>query len=127
MIRLASSPMPHAASVAHSVLDLFRIKSNPTDMHRPIPAPEPSSEPNPEPDGALTARRANIAPDDWDELYHAIQKRLENCVDDALNKSLLLPPHERQAATKAAVLDCVASMTQLHTSLTRERQAQQNR
>lgn len=127
MIQLAGSPMPHVTRAALSVLDQFRIKSNATDMHRPIPAPDPSPEPNPEPDGALKAQPACIAPDDWDELYHAIQSRLEDCVEGAFNKSLVRPLHERQAATKAAVLECVASMTHLHTSLKRERQARKYR
>ena len=127
MIRLANAPMPHVTRMAHSVLEMFSVKSNTSNMHRPIPAPEPNPEPNPAPDASLIALRSSIAPDDWDELFHAIQTRLEVCVDDALNNSPELPLQVRHSLTKAAVLDCVASMKNLHASLTVERQRQQRR
>ena len=125
MIRLANAPMPHITRMAHSVLDMFSVKSNTSNMHRPIPAPEPDPEPNPAPDAGLIALRASIAPDDWDDLFHAIQTRLEGCVDEALSNGAELPLHVRQSFTKAAVLDCVASMRQLQASLAVERQAHQ--
>ena len=125
MIRLANAPIPHVTRMAHSVLQMFSIKSNTSNMHRPIPAPEPNPEPNPAPDAGLIALRASIAPDDWDDLFHAIQTRLEGCVDEALSKGAELPLHVRQSLTKAAVLDCVASMRQLQASLAVERQAHQ--
>ena len=117
MIRLASTPMtptPHVTSVAQSVLGLFSSKGSPSKMHRPIPAPEPSPEPNPEPDAALRAIGSKIAPDDWDELFRAVQARLERCVDDALIKEPELPLHSRHELTKQTVLECVESMQQLH-------------
>jgi hypothetical protein len=121
MIRLASTPMPHVTRMAQSVLDVFRNQDVSNTLHRPIPAPEPNPEPNPEPDAGPLAARASIAPDDWDELFHAIQTRLENCVDEALNQVPELPLHERHEVIKAHVLDCVASMRQLHASLAVER------
>ena len=123
MIRLANMPMPHVTRMAHSVLDGFSVNSHLTPHHRPIPEPDP--EPNPGPDAAMVSRSSNIAPDDWDKLFQAIQARLEACVNDALNKSLELSLLKRHSVTKAAVLDCVESMKQLHASLTVERQAHQ--
>ena len=125
MIRLANAPMPHITRMAHSVLDMFSAKSNTSNMHRPIPAPEPDPEPNPAPDAGLIALRSSIAPDDWDDLFSAIQTRLEGCVDDAPNKGAEQTIHARRSLTKAAVLDCVASMRQLQASLVVERQAHQ--
>lgn len=125
MIRLANMPMPHVAGVTQSVLGLFRNKGLANSMHRPIPAPEPDPEPNPAPDVGLAMRHVNISPDDWDELFYAVQTRLENCVDEAFNKSPELPFDDRHAVIKAHVLDCVASMRQLHASLTLERLAHQ--
>ena len=126
MIRLANAPTPHV-TLAQSLLDMLRVKNNPTYMHRPIPAPEPSPEPNPEPDGALSARRAAISATDWDELFHAIQTRLEKCVSEALTKMPELPLHERHAVTQKTVLECVEAMRQLHADLIYERQLQQKR
>ena len=121
MIRLANSPPPHVPTMSHSMLDLFRMKDSSHTMHRPIPAPEPNPEPNPGPD-AIFKSHANISPEDWDVLFGAIQARLEHCVGDALSRSSELPPHDRHTLTKAAVLDCVGAMKQLHAALTLERQ-----
>jgi hypothetical protein len=125
MIRLANTPTPHITSVAQSVLDLFRGKGSLAKMHRPIPAPEPSPEPNPEPDGAMRALRSTIAPDDWDELFRAIQARLEHCFDDAQTKTPELPLHDRHLVAKAVVMQCIESMKQLQNALTKERQARE--
>ncbi len=127
MIRLANTPMPHVTQVAQSVLGLFRSKGAAQSVHRPIPAPELNPEPNPGPDANLLDLRPKIAPEDWDELFHAIQKRLENCVSDALVKAPELPLHNRHELTKKTVLECVESMQQLHAALTIERQIQQKR
>lgn len=130
MIRLASTPMPHVTSPAYSVLDLFRSKDMPYDIHRPIPAPEPNPEPNPGPDAASKRERdahPNITPADWDELFRAVQVRLEQCVGDAIDKAPELALHDRHQVTKTAVLQCVEAMTQLHAALTLERKEWQER
>lgn len=75
--------------------------------------------------GIKDSSHGNISPADWDELFHAVQTRLENCVDDALDKGSDMPLNKRHAATKAAVLECVDAMRQLHASLTLERQEYQ--
>lgn len=130
MIRLANTPAPHVAIPAYSVLDLFGSKNMPPDIHRPIPSPEPNPEPNPGPDAAVQSTHdshANIAQADWDALFRAVQVRLEQCVGNAIATSPELALHDRHEVTKAAVLECVEAMTQLHAALTLERQEWQAR
>lgn len=127
----SSTTSSNVSGVTQSMLDLFRIKDArllPTqNMHRPIPAPEPNPEPNPAPDAGWEGSQPhdNISPADWDELFHAVQTRLEQCVDDALLGTPQLAPQDRHAVTKTAVLECVQAMTQLHASLTLERRQRQ--
>ena len=133
MIQLANSQTLHVTRVANSVFDLFRNKNSSQAtplltqnlMHRPIPAPEPNPEPNPGPDGVTQSElisRDHILAEDWDELFHAVQARLEHCVGEALLRTPQIALHDRYALTKAAVLECVSDMNQLHASLTLERQ-----
>ncbi len=121
MIQPANTPTLHVTRSAPSVFDLFRTKGTPINMHRPIPAPEPNPEPNPGPDGKLHRNPNNITPADWDALFHAVQARLEHCVDDALHKAPELALHDRHETTKTAVLEYVEAMTQLQAALTLER------
>lgn len=107
--------------MSHSVLDMFSVKSNPAPTQRAASVPDHNIEPDSVPNAELKTKGATIAPDDWDDLFHAIESRLETCVDQTLNNSLALPLPKRHAVTKAAVLECVASMRQLHASLTLER------
>lgn len=128
MIQLASTPVAHVTNTTPSVLDLFRGKDVSATLHRPIPAPEPNPEPNPGPDAAkrsASSGDSTISPADWDELFHAVQVRLEQCVGQAIDKSPELPLHDRHEVTKKAVLECVEAMQQLHAALTLERQLRQ--
>ena len=120
MIQLAQTASQYPNRAAPSVLDTFRAEHMASALHRPIPSPEPDPEPNPGPD-AISNGHSNISAADWDELFHAIQTRLENCVDDALLKAPELPAHERQEVIKSTVLQCVEAMQQLHAALTTER------
>ena len=124
MIRLANTPLRHVTSKTLSVLDMFRVKCRPNNMHRPIPAPEPDPEPNPAPDEAPNVTYSNIPPDDWDELFYAIQARLMTSVND-LNKSEGKVLVWSNGHEKKAVLECVEAMTKLHSALKHDRQAQQ--
>ena len=76
MIRLANTPVRYVTSKTLSVLDMFRANCNSINMHRPIPSPEPDPEPNPAPDEAPNVAHSNILPNDWNELFYAIQARL---------------------------------------------------
>ena len=86
MIRLANTSVRHVTGKTLSFLDMFLVDCNPKNMHRPIPAPEPDPEPNPAPDEAPNIAHPNIPPDDWDDLFCAIQARLMSSVKD-VNKS----------------------------------------
>lgn len=99
---------------------LPQLKTQP--LHRPIPAPEPDPEPNPGPDAITRLSGGIISATDWDELFHAVQVRLEQCVSNALDKQPELALQHRHELTKVAVLQCVDAMKQLHQSLTLERQ-----
>jgi hypothetical protein len=122
MIRLASTPVPHVTSVAHSVLDLFRINGEPQTMHRPIPAPEPNPEPNPGPDAVWQHSQGNITSADWDSLFLAVLARLENCVSDHPIPAQQLPLYDPRVVVRATVLECVSALQQLHVALSHERQ-----
>ena len=122
MIQLANTPLRHVARKTLSVLDMFPVYCNLINMHRPIPAPEPDPEPNPAPDEAPNVAHSKILPEDWDELFYAIQARLMTSVND-VNKSegkLLVWSNGDE---KKAVLECVEAMTKLHSALKHERQA----
>lgn len=133
MISQADSLTPHVAQPAASVPGLFRSKGSRNNMYRPLPAAQPEALSHLKPGTSTGSRHesshanghSNITHADWDELYHAIQVRLENCVNDAPDKPPQLPPNDRHAATKMVVLQCVDAMRQLHVSLTLEREAYQ--
>ncbi len=124
MIRPANPFLSRVTSTAYSVL-ASPSSDMPNSMHRPIPAPEPNPEPNPAPDAAWPNDHANIAPADWDQLFHAVQARLEDCVSDSLLRTPGLALRDKQAVTKTTVLECVEALKQLHAALTLERQQRQ--
>ncbi|NQW94430.1 MAG: hypothetical protein HQ446_10445 [Polaromonas sp.] len=123
MIRLVKQPMLHVINAEQSVLSWFRSKGLARNMHRPILATEQDPEPNPGPDASFQTVGSSISPEDWDELFRAVQARLESCVDDALTKAPETPLHSGHEVTKKTVLECVESMKQLHAELTVDRQA----
>ena len=126
MIRLATSPEPHKATTARSVLAMFKANNMTHTTHRNIPAPDPDPEPNPEPDAAISAQQCDITPADWDVLFHAVTARLQACSGPATAEQLSehVPEHLLgvTASLQATVRECVASLNQLHAVLTRERQ-----
>jgi hypothetical protein len=126
MIRLADTPTPHVTQVAQSVLGLLRSKGARNDMYGSIPADQPNPASTSEPVDIKSTGHGIISHADWDELYHAIQVRLENCVNDALDKAPQLALDKRIAATKIAVTECVDAMRQLHAALILERQDRQD-
>jgi hypothetical protein len=126
MIRLADTPAPHVTQVAPSVLGFLRSKGARNDMYRSIPADQPNLAFTSEPVEVKSTGHGNISHADWDQLYHAIQVRLENCVNDARDKAPQLAADERMAATKTAVMECVDAMRQLHAALILDRQDRQD-
>ena len=121
MIRLANMPMPHVNSTAHSVLDMFRPNSTLENIQCAAPAPEVIHRQG----AVLKTQGVFIVPADWDELFAAVQIRLENSVGDTLNHSSALPLQDQKSMVKKAVLECVEALRHLHYSLMLERQSEQ--
>ena len=127
MNRLANTPMPHVTNQEHSVLDMFRHQNMSNALHRPIPAPEPNPEPNPGPDATLYMFHSRIAPDDWNDLFYAVQTRLENCIGEGSPRTPELMLKDPQKAIKTTVRECVMTMQQLQAALNCERSERQAR
>lgn len=73
---------------------------------------------------ALPGPALDIAIDDWDALFRAVEDRLRLTVGEPLanmpNKPDA-PAHDAAAEVRTIVLECVAALEQLHTALTHER------
>ena len=127
MNRLTAIPALHATKTVNSVLRLFGGSSSSSSVVQLLPAtPELDAQMNSEVRAAVISSRPSIPPDAWDDLFHAVLTRLENCVDDPFVKTKNSPQLERTAATKTAVLECVQAMKQLHLSLSHKRTAKTN-
>ncbi|MHB1201030.1 MAG: hypothetical protein ACYCZ6_16040 [Polaromonas sp.] len=74
---------------------------------------------------ALPTQAIDIAIDDWNVLFRAIEDRLRLTVGgDPLANALTTtdaPAHEAAVGVRTIVLECVAALEQLHTALTHER------
>ena len=123
MIRLANVPMPHVTTISHSVLDMFRVNSTPENIQCATPVAEVIHLQS----AALKTQISFISPADWDDLFVAVQTRLENCVNVTLNSASTPPLQDQKSNVKKAVVECVEDLRHLHHSLTRERQSQQRR
>ena len=62
-----------------------------------------------------------IHPTDWDAMFLAIQRRLEDCVGEAMLTISSTALNDRRVVTKAVVLECTQAMRQLQSALTAER------
>ena len=125
MIRLATMPMPHVATRAHSVLDIFLARNAPENMQCATPSPDVINSQ----DVALTAQTepdfhiSPISHADFDHLFLAIQTRLATTVIDPTNQTAALPPQDQKLEIRKVVLECVDALGHLHHSLTLERQS----
>jgi hypothetical protein len=119
MIRLASSPEPHALKPERTALGMFKTQNMTEGAHRNIAeqGPQPMPGPNPEPDAA-------ISPADWDVLFNAVTERLEACSGlaplDEIPELEAEPSMGRTRSLQATVRDCVNSMNRLHAALPRD-------
>ena len=123
MIRLANMPMPHVTTIAHSVLDLFRVNSTPENIQCATPVAKVIHLQS----TALKTQILFISPADWDDLFVAVQTRLENCVNGTSNSASTPPLQDQKSKVKKAVAECVDDLRHLHRSLTLERQSHQKR
>ena len=121
MIRLANLHTPHVTTVAHSVLDLFRVNSLHENMQCATPAPEVIYRQG----TASKTQSPFISPADWDALFVAVQTRLEICVGDISHQAPVLPLQDQKSMPNKAVVECVEALRLLHTSLMIERQSLQ--
>ena len=123
---LSTVPLTNHTSVEPAEAQLFSARPYPDLTHRPIPAPEPDPEPNPGPDAATCSGCGCIHPTDWDAMFLAIQRRLEDCVGEAMLTISSTALNDRRVVTKAVVLECTQAMRQLQSALTAERSKHQN-
>ena len=136
MIRLANMPIPHPPSTPrmsnssfvpslprmssspHLVFDLLNINTLTTSTTRPDIVQGGNFKPNAGQSTGQPAANSIIAPEDWNELFLAIQERLENCVNDLVfTKNPEMSLIARKARTKQVVLECVQAMKVLHQSI----------
>ena len=118
---LSTVRLTNHTSVTPAEAGLLSVRSYPDLTHRPIPAPEPDPEPNPGPDAAMCSGCGYIHPRDWDAMFLAIQRRLEDCVGEAMLTISSTALNDRRVLTRAVVLECTQDMRQLQSALTAER------
>ena len=92
-------------------------------QHSPVLVSTTNSTPHFVPDELASAAHSNISPADWNELFHAIEVRLENCIGDDPVKTPELTQEDRLGAIRANVRECITAMQQLQVALDVERQA----
>ena len=122
MIRLANMPMPHATITVHSVLDMFRVNNtlkgvqcatrDAEEIHKLV--------------AASKIQDSSISPADWNDLFVAVQTRLENCVNNTFNHESVQPLHAQKSMVKKVVLECVEDLRHLHNSLPLGHHSQQH-
>lgn len=70
---------------------------------------------------ALPGPALDIAINDWDALFRAVEDRLRLTVDEPLANAPDAAAQDAAAGVRTIVLECVAALEQLHTALTHER------
>jgi len=70
---------------------------------------------------ALPGPALDIAINDWDALFRAIEDRLRRTVGEPLANAPDAAAQDAAAGVRTIVLECVAALEQLHTALTHER------
>lgn len=74
---------------------------------------------------AATPSHLQIATEDWDILFRAIEERLSAIFADKPGAPIALLMDETAARNKVVVLECISAMEQLYTALKHERQSRQ--
>ena len=69
----------------------------------------------------LPGQSREIANDDWDAMFRAVELRLRQTVGERLAVMPELQPHHAAGRVQAIVLECVEALEQLHTALMLER------
>lgn len=121
MIRLATSPEPHAARTESSKLTMLKTKNMADEAHRNIPAPEPNPEPNPQPNAAIAAWSSSITPADWDALFIAVTEQLQASITPVPPEPSTHHPLGVAGSLEETVQECVVSLKRLYATLLRDR------
>ena len=95
------TPSPPAASLMHAILNSGALASRPKSQAGVGPQAEPSSD---------------VAIEDWDILLGAVKARLKLTVGEEPGPRV----HDEVGRVRASVLECVAALDQLHTTMTHE-------
>lgn len=124
MIRLASSPDPHPGSAALQDFSALTLKAGfagataaPQAAHLAATSPLAYA--------PLEGRLADIAIEDWNELFHAVEARLKATVGESLaldSSAFDVNPDDIGPKVQRVVLECVTALEQLHLALTHERE-----
>lgn len=69
----------------------------------------------------LSGQSREIANNDWDAMFRAVESRLRQTVGERLAVMPELQPHHAAGRVQAIVLECVEALEQLHTALMLER------
>lgn len=98
--------------------------------HGPLLAPAPAAEPSVHvsPQSPQLPRLPQTPPDvpadvaarEWDDLLSAVKARLKQTVGEPLVGELASATQDAAGRVRASVLECVAALDQLHTTLTHE-------
>lgn len=64
---------------------------------------------------------------DWDALFHAVEARLRDAVNEPLAQRIKMLPPDAPELVQTIVLECVDALDQLHRALTHERQQRDQR
>lgn len=70
---------------------------------------------------ALSGPSREIANDDWDAMFRAVESRLRQTVGERLAVLAESQPQDAAGRVQAVVLECVEALEQLHTALMLER------
>lgn len=123
MIRLASSPEPHPGRAALQDFSAHTLKANVAAAAKASQA-VPVAAPSPLAYAPLEGRLVDIAIEDWNELFHAVEARLKATVGESLvlDSSVFdASPDNIGPKVQRVVLECVTALEQLHSALTHER------
>ena len=90
-------------------------------IQSPPSAATPLARPSPPAYTALSGPLLDIAIDDWNELFRAVEARLTATVGTLVPVSFAATPDEISARVQRVVLECVAALELLQASLNHER------
>ncbi len=124
--QLASSEMPDHTGAMEEAVDADATEKNLT-----TPAAQTATPASPVASGWSTAgvrltRGLDMPARDWDALFRAVQVRLSGAIADPVEPCSEELQQEIAATTQRIVIECMAALDNLHSSLTHERDLQEH-